>query len=278
MKRLIYVLIPLFTSGCITHELMNNLNDVHANTSIVAQEDDIEHMVQSANARQLQLIGQENTYTFNLSRPVADDFSMFLETIIDQLSFSIEATPDSYHAHEGTIYRPDGFDGQLHICYDPGHSDSALTLVEREMVAHLELSTASYYCGYRGYEKLLDIRQSSIVANPTLPEPSPAPTDMPATSSGPSSAKNGASSSSSAAKAAADQDAARRRIHWQQARKNTGINPDVMFIPLAVATDVLTMPIQLIGKGISFWLPDDSTSSPAPAVQIPLAPPPAAQR
>ena len=278
MKRLIYVLIPFFTSGCITHELMSNLNDVHANTSIVAQEDDIAHMVQSANARQLQLNGQENTYTFNLSRPVADDFSMFLETIIDQLSFSIEATPDSYHAHEGTIYRPDGFDGQLHICYDPSHSGRALTVVEQEMIAHLELSTAGYYCSYRGYEKLLDIRQSSIAANPRLPEPSPAPTGMPPTPGGSSSAENGASSSSSAAKAAADQDAARRRIHWQQARKNTGINPDVMFIPLAVATDVLTMPIQLIGKGISFWLPDNSSPSPAPTVLIPLTPPPAAPR
>lgn len=269
MKRLTYVLIPFMTTGCITHELMSTLNDVHANTSIVAQEDDIQHMVQSTNARQLQLIGQENTYTFNLSRPVADDFSMFLETIIDQLSFSIEATPDNYHAHEGTIYRMDGFDGQLHICYDPGHTDTALTIVEREMIAHLELSTASYYCGYHGYEKLVDIRHSSIVANPpepppeelppadTVPPPTHAPTPVAVPHSPPTE------------QTAIDQEALRRRIRWQQARKNAGINPDVMFIPLAVATDVLTLPIQLIGKGISFWLPDNSSALPTPTLPAP---------
>ena len=262
MKRLIYVLIPFITSGCITHELMTNLNDVHANTSIVAQEDDIQHMVQTANARQLQLIGQENTYTFNLARPVADDFSMFMETIIDQLSFSIEATPDNYHAYEGTIYQLDGFDGQLHICYDPGHSASALTEVERELIAHFEMSTASYYCNYHGYEKLLDIRRSSIVANPPPPEPEvsePTPvTPAPPVTNGVASPVSLPSATTNASKSAAEQDALRRRIRWQQARKNSGINPDVMFIPLAVATDVLTLPIQLIGKGISFWLPSDS--------------------
>ena len=270
MKRLIYVLVPFITSGCITHELMSNLNDVHANTSIVAQEDDIQHMVQSTDARQLQLIGQDNTYTFNLSRPTSDDFSMILETIIDQLSFSIEATPDSYHAYEGTIYRPDGFDGQLHICYDPGHTDNALTLVERELIAHLELSTASYYCNYRGYEKLLDIRQSSIVAN--LPSSSdqveallhPEDSTVPSTAPIPRTT----SSSAQSERKAAEQESLRRRIHWQQARKNAGINPDVMFIPLAVATDVLTFPIQLIGKGISFWLPDSTSAAPPPAPTI----------
>lgn len=266
MKRLIYVLIPLITSGCITHELMTNLNDVHANTSIVAQEDDIQHMVQTANARQLQLIGKENTYTFNLSRPVADDFSMFLETIIDQLSFSIEAAPDSYHAYEGTIYQLDGFDGQLHICYDPGHPASALTEVERELIAHFELSTASYYCNYRGYEKLLDIRHSSIVANPPPePENSEALTNEKAPPVTPSVNPAVTQSSTNAAKVVVDQDALSRRIRWQQARKNSGINPDVMFIPLAVATDVLTLPIQLIGKGISIWLPGDGNSPPQPS-------------
>lgn len=259
MKRSIYILIPFITSGCITHELMNNLNDVHANTSTVAQEDDIQHMVQSANARQLQLIGQGNTYTFNLSRPVADDFSMFLETIIDQLSFSIEATSDNYHAYEGTIYHPDGFDGQLHICYDPGHSGNDLTIVERELIAHLELSTASYYCNYHGYEKLLDVRKSSIVANlppPTVEEPIDNKT-LPASS-------QSTPVSSTAAAVAAGQEALQRRIHWQQARKNSGMNPDVMFIPLAVATDVLTFPIQLIGKGVSFWLPTETVTTPPP--------------
>lgn len=263
MKRLIYVLIPFITSGCITHELMSNLNDVHANTSIVAQEDDIQHMMQSADARQLQLIGQDNTYTFNLSRPASDDFSMFLDTIIDQLSFSIEATPDSYHAYEGTIYRPDGFDGQLHICYDPGHTDTTLTLVERELIAHLELSTASYYCNYHGYEKLLNIRHSSIVANLSSTSDQAdalAPQEIPSVVPTPSSLP-----SSSSEKKAAEQENLRRRIHWQQARKNTGINPDVMFIPLAVATDVLTFPIQLIGKGISFWLPNNTNTTPPPA-------------
>lgn len=266
MKRLTYLLTPLALSGCITHELMNNLNDVHANTAIVAQEDGIQHVVQSANAHQLQLIGQENTYIFNLSYPVADDLSLFLESVIDQLSFSIEATPDSYHAQEGTIYRPDGFDGQLHICYDPGHTDSALTNVERELIAHLELSSASYYCGYHGYEKLLDIRKSSIVANPSELEARSSTTEVDARSGIPQTKTPHPAPTRRTPRASSnnadEQEAQRRRIHWQQAQKRSGINPDVMFIPLAVATDVLTMPIQLIGKGISLWLPNSDALTP----------------
>ena len=270
MKHLIYLLAPIALSGCITHELMSNLNDVHSNTATVAQQDNIEQVTQSPDARRLQLTGQENTYTFNLSHPVADDLSMFMTSVIDQLSFSIEASPDSYHAHEDTIYRPNGFNGQLHICYDAGGADGALTNVEQELIAHIELTAASYYCNYHGYEKRLEIRDSSIVPNRPPPAQAASPADAKSASTNALPAP-GSSDGILPSNSAAAQAELRRRIRWQQAHKKTGINPDVMFIPLAVATDVLTMPIQLIGKGVSLWLPSDS--APAIAPQPTVTPP-----